>query len=106
MTSAIKDIYYNVFGANPSSIEEIAAGGSNRKYYRVCDSLGKSVIATVGNSYEENNAFIELAKHFYSHDINVPKIIGYNEYKSVYIQEDLGDTSLFSILEMRITFVR
>ena len=27
MTSAIKDIYYNVFGANPSSIEEIAAEG-------------------------------------------------------------------------------
>ena len=98
MTSAIKDIYYNVFGTDPSSIEEIAAGGSNRKYYRVCDSLGKSVIATVGNSYEENNAFIELAKHFYSHDINVPKIIGYNESKSVYMQEDLGDTSLFSIL--------
>ena len=98
MTSAIKDIYYNVFGTDPSSIEEIAAGGSNRKYYRVCDSLEKSVIATVGNSYEENNAFIELAKHFYSHDINVPKIIGYNESKSVYMQEDLGDTSLFSIL--------
>lgn len=98
MELTIKDIYYRQFGTYPSFIERISEGGSNRKYFRIGSVDNKTVIATIGKSYKENNAFIELANHFYAHNINVPKIIGHNESKSVYIQEDLGDTSLFSIL--------
>lgn len=82
--------------ANPS-IEALPSSGSNRRYYRLT-SGDVSVIGVYGQSKEENIAFIELAKHFHSQQLNVPKVLQVSKEMHYYIQEDLGDSVLFDAI--------
>ena len=85
-------------GQSNPTIVPLPSSGSNRKYYRL--TLGDiSLIGVYGQSQEENHAFIELAKHFYSKNLNVPKVVGVSNDKHYYIQEDLGDDVLFEAIE-------
>lgn len=76
----------------------IAASGSNRKYYRL---VGKSVtaIAVYNPDRKENNAFISLVDHFYKKGLSVPKIYSSDLNNNIYLQEDLGDLTLFDLLQ-------
>lgn len=99
MTSNLVTLYEENFGHKPTKIEQIAAGGSSREYYRLWDTDHHSVIGTIGKEVPENRAFIHLSDTFASAGINVPKVICHNSSFTTYIQEDLGDTSLFSLLD-------
>lgn len=98
MINHLIDLYTKHYGYTPDKIDRIAQGGSNRVYYRMLHSDIESVIGTIGTDLKENIAFITLSRHFHQHSINVPKIIAVNNDSSCYIQEDLGDKSLFSQL--------
>jgi len=76
------------------SKEELSASGSNRRYFRL-ESKNTSIIGVEGTSIEENKAFIEMAKHFSSQGLPVPKFLAQTPDGRFYIQEDLGDTLLF-----------
>ena len=79
-------------------IEPLPSSGSNRRYYRLTlDDV--SLIGVYGQSKEENNAFIELAKHFQSRKLNVPKVLKVSKDMHHYIQEDLGDVVLFDAIK-------
>ena len=67
-------LYESWHGSKPSRTETIAAGGSNRQYYRIVDGQGKSVIGVIGTSRDENHAFIYLARHFTRRQLPVPQI--------------------------------
>ncbi|MCX7798599.1 MAG: phosphotransferase [Melioribacter sp.] len=79
------------------SITQIIGSGSNRKYFRI-KSESKSAIGVTNENKKENKAFIYLTKHFIKHKLNVPKIYKSNLSKGIYLQEDLGDETLFSQL--------
>ena len=66
-------LYESWHGSKPSRTETIAAGGSNRQYYRIVDGQGKSVIGVIGTSRDENHAFIYLARHFTRRQLPVPQ---------------------------------
>ena len=55
------------------SINKLPISGSSREYFRI-KSKQKTAIATYNDDKEENIAFIEFSKHFYSNKLNVPKI--------------------------------
>jgi aminoglycoside/choline kinase family phosphotransferase len=90
--------------SNPH-VEPLPTSGSNRKYYRLQqDNI--SLIGVDGESVEENNAFIYLARHFHQNGLNVPNVIAVSDDKISYLQQDLGDTILFdSIKGGRLTGV-
>jgi aminoglycoside/choline kinase family phosphotransferase len=72
-------------------------GGSGRKIIRL---EGKAITA-VGILYgvrEENIAFLEFSRHFRKHGLSVPEIYAVNLDQGAYLEEDLGDTSLFEFL--------
>jgi aminoglycoside/choline kinase family phosphotransferase len=72
-------------------------GGSGRKIIRL---TGPNVRA-VGILYgvrEENVAFLEFSRHFRKHGLPVPEIYAEDLDHGVYLEEDLGDTSLFEFL--------
>jgi len=79
------------------SKEELSASGSNRRYFRL-ESKNTSLIGVEGTSIEENNAFIEMAIHFYSKGLPVPRFLAKTDDGRFYIQEDLGDTLLFDAI--------
>ena len=50
------DLYRQWSGEAPQNVQQLTAGGSNREYYRMTSSEGKSVVGCVGTSRDENHA--------------------------------------------------
>jgi len=72
-------------------------GGSGRKIFRLMTER----ISAIGILYgvrEENIAFLEFSRHFKKHGLPVPEIYADDLDQGAYLEEDLGDTSLFELL--------
>lgn len=79
-------------------------GGSGRTIVRLSNDQ-HSAIGIRHDVREENNAFIEFSKHFRSHGLAVPEIYGEDLDEGAYLEEDLGDTTLFEFLSEHRTGV-
>ena len=75
-------------------ISPLPASGGNRRYFRITWT-GGSCIAAAGDSLRENRAFLYLAGHFGKLGLPVPGILAVSGDGMTYLQEDLGDTTLF-----------
>jgi aminoglycoside/choline kinase family phosphotransferase len=95
----IAETFEKLSGSKHHSIVQLPQTASDRLYFRITDVSGNSFIATHSNNLIENQSFIKLTQHFHSHGLNVPQIFFQNEDCSTYIQQDLGDVSLFSLLQ-------
>jgi len=72
-------------------------GGSGRKIIR----LANDQVSAVGVLYdvrEENIAFLDFSRHFRKHGLPVPEIFAEDLSHGAYLEEDLGDTTLFEFL--------
>jgi aminoglycoside/choline kinase family phosphotransferase len=72
-------------------------GGSGRRIIR----LAGDQISAIGILYdirEENVAFLEFSRHFRRHGLPVPEIYAENLEHGAYLEEDLGNTTLFDFL--------
>mgnify|MGYP000444503484 CR=1 FL=1 len=101
MESQIKEnlnlLYESVTGEKAASIEAFPQSGSNRQYYRL---QGKqNIIGVYNEDKAENKAFLYFATHFKKHQLPVPEIYASDEEKNIYLQEDLGENTLFSYIE-------
>lgn len=72
-------------------------GGSGRAIVRLTGGE-HSAIGILYPVREENVAFIEFSRHFRRHRLPVPEIYAENLDQGAYIEEDLGDTTLFQYL--------
>lgn len=99
------DLFSEFTGKLNSDLEALPTSGSNRKYYRLKkDNI--SLIGVHGESVEENHAFISLTSHFREKGLNVPEVLVVSEDEMFYLQQDLGDITLFdSIKGGRLTGV-
>ena len=84
-------------GHAPESVLSLAPSGSNRQYYRL-RSATHSTIGTYGAEQKENQAFLYYSRHFQTKGIPVPRIYAEAEDQQFYLQEDLGNTSLYDLL--------
>lgn len=57
-----------------------------------------SLIGAVGTSSRENRAFVAIARQMRGQGLPAPEIYAVSDDGMRYLQEDLGDTSLFSLL--------
>jgi aminoglycoside/choline kinase family phosphotransferase len=72
-------------------------GGSGRTIVRLTGG-GKSAIGILYSVREENVAFLEFSRHFRRHGLPVPEIYGQDLEQGAYLEEDLGNTTLFEFL--------
>ncbi|MGB7283299.1 MAG: RNase adapter RapZ [Candidatus Acidiferrum sp.] len=72
-------------------------GGSGRKIIRLT-SGPRTAIGILYNVREENAAFLAFSKHFRRHNLPVPEIYAEDLDHVAYLEEDLGDTTLFEFL--------
>ena len=72
-------------------------GASGRVIVRLAGG-GKSAIGILSPVREENIAFLEFSRHFRRHGLPVPEIYEEDLEHGAYIEEDLGDTTLFDFL--------
>ncbi len=95
-TAIIEQLYRTYTGHQPECIEKIPGAGSNRSYFRIKGE--PQLIGVCGTSLEENDAFIYLARHFKEKGLPVPQVMVVADDGLSYLQEDLGEESLFDIL--------
>src|SRR5690606_8065183 len=98
MYEALVRLYSQRFGRPPRSILEVAGDGSNRSYYRLIGEDLRTAIGAVGPDREENRAFLSFTESFRSAGLPVPELYGVDESVGVWLEEDLGDTTLFNAL--------
>lgn len=85
------------FGVLPESVMPLTGSASSRNYYRLSAS-DKTCIGVIGTDPTENRAFVRLAVHFAAKGISVPEVYAISDDGMAYIQSDLGDETLFSLL--------
>jgi aminoglycoside/choline kinase family phosphotransferase len=72
-------------------------GGSGRRIIRLRGE-SQTAIGILHDVREENVAFLEFSRHFRRHGLPVPEIYAEDLDQGAYLQEDLGDTTLFEFL--------
>lgn len=78
-------------------IVEMQAHGSDRKYYRLYGST-RTTIGVQNHDRKENIAFLTFSKTFFDAGLPVPEIYVEDIEQGMYLEQDLGDTTLFSLL--------
>lgn len=90
--------FHECTGSHPSSITTLRQHASERRIYRVrCSST--SLVGVVNPIREENDAFVAFARYFSHAGLAVPTIHYYDASRHVYLEQDLGDTTLFDFLQ-------
>ena len=90
---------FNTFKGSPwDSIQKIPQSGGDRIYFRIHQGA-ETWIATYNLNVKENQTFIYFAQHFHERGMPVPKLLAVNQDQTVYLQEDVGTTSLLDVLE-------
>lgn len=72
-------------------------GGSGRKLIRLFGAKARA-IGVLYSVREENRAFLEFSRHFRRHGLPVPEIYSEDLAHGAYLEQDLGDTTLFEFL--------
>lgn len=98
MQETLNILFYKVTGSMPQSVVKLTGDGSNRAYYRMCGD-GYSFIGAVGTSVKENRAFITFAHKFRECGIDAPEVLAVSDDGLCYLQQDLGDLSLFALMK-------
>ena len=93
---ALQSLYRECTGHEPEAVEPLAGAGSNREYCRLKGQ--PTLIGVYGTSADENRAFLYMAKHFAAKGLPVPRVHIASSDGMAYLQEDLGDVSLFQAI--------
>lgn len=96
--SILKNLYVDLHpGSDIGAVEmtELPQAGGDRRYFRLSGRYG-SCIGTFAPDANEARCFVSLAKDFYKAGCSVPGILVHTPDFHFYLQEDLGDVSLFS----------
>jgi aminoglycoside/choline kinase family phosphotransferase len=95
----LQRLFEKHFGSPATRVEPLQGklGGSGRRIVRV---FGKdaTAIGVLHDVPEENIAFLEFSRHFRRHGLPVPEIFAEDLDHGAYLEEDLGDTTLFEFL--------
>ena len=94
----LSTLFRQHFGHDYLHVHPLTGSASNRQYFRLSDGQ-TSCIGVIGLSAGENNAFISMAAHFKAKEIPVPEVYSVSEDGMAYIQEDIGDDTLFRKLK-------
>lgn len=96
-------LFAATFGAAPASIHDLRADGSDRKLYRLVGQDAATAVGVFGPQPEENRAFLSYSRSLRSVGLPVPEIYAADEASGIYLEEDLGGTTLYDLLcQMRV----
>jgi aminoglycoside/choline kinase family phosphotransferase len=98
MREPIIQLFESHFGVPPVSVREIGADGSNRTYIRLLGPAEERAIGGVGPDPEENRAFFSFTRTLRGAGFPVPELYAVEESAGVWLEEDLGDVTLFDAL--------
>lgn len=89
--------FQQVAGVAASSVVPLRPHASERLIYRLTAGTTQ-MIGVVNPTRRENDAFVFFARYFRSCGLPVPEIYHYEPHYNIYLEEDLGDETLFDLL--------
>src|SRR5271169_3711757 len=100
----LKHLFDKHFRAPVEQVQPLQGqlGGSGRKIIRLSGG-GISAVVILYDVREENAAFLEFSRHFRKHGLPVPEIYAEDLDHGAYLEQDLGNTSLFEFLSKNRT---
>ena len=92
---SLRQLFRRFCGEEVESITPMPLSGSSRRYFRI---RGKSVsvLGVYNTDSKENRAFLAFSRHFASKGLCVPRILMEDLTQNIYLEEDLGDETLFT----------
>jgi aminoglycoside/choline kinase family phosphotransferase len=95
----LQQLFERHFHLSPDRIQPLQGqlSASGRKIIRLA-AASQTAIGILYNVREENVAFLEFSRHFRRHGLPVPEIYGEDLAHGAYLEQDLGDTTLFDFL--------
>jgi aminoglycoside/choline kinase family phosphotransferase len=102
----LKRLFEQHFGSPVENVNPLQGelGGSGRQIIRLANEKA-SAIGVLYGVREENVAFLAFSRHFRRHGLPVPEIYGEELNEGAYLEEDLGDITLFDFLSQNRTGV-
>jgi len=97
-TEELSDLFMQHFGVAPEETHLLPVSGSDRRYLRLSNGK-KSAIGAYNPYRNENNTFFYFTRIFTKNGLPVPELYAQGSSKETYLLEDLGNTSLFQIIE-------
>jgi aminoglycoside/choline kinase family phosphotransferase len=98
MKERLIGLFEEHYGERPDVILDMAADGSTRQYFRLVWGNERTAVGAIGPDREENRAFLSFAKALRDAGLPVPEIYAEDREAGVWLEEDLGDTTLFQAL--------
>lgn len=96
--STLEKLFEEHFNKPVEKVTALPVSGSDRRYYRL--TAGDiSAIGTHNANVAENNTYFYFTELFRKHEINVPEVYKVSKDRRCYLQQDLGSTSLFDLLQ-------
>jgi aminoglycoside/choline kinase family phosphotransferase len=96
ITETLNKLYLQYYGENAIEISALPASGSDRQYFRLRGKF--TAIGTYNKDVFENETFIKFTRHFASKNVSVPNIYAVSDDSKCYLQEDIGDTTLYQLI--------
>jgi len=93
--NTFQELMFKETGKNLDKIVNLKADASDRKIYRLFYD-DNSIIGIYNENKKENLAFINFTGSFSKLGLNVPQILSVSDDDLFYIEEDLGDMTLFN----------
>jgi aminoglycoside/choline kinase family phosphotransferase len=99
LMDVLRKLFESRFGIPAAHVQPLKGdlGASGRKLFRLSASP-HTAIGVLYDVREENIAFLEFSRHFRKYGLPVPEIYSENLDLGAYLEEDLGDTTLFEFL--------
>jgi aminoglycoside/choline kinase family phosphotransferase len=100
----LKQLFEQHFHSPVTQVQPLQGqlSASGRNIFRLSNDRA-SAIGILYGVREENAAFLEFSRHFRGHGLPVPEIYGDDLSQGAYLEEDLGDTTLFEFLSKHRT---
>ena len=93
----LKKLFEQWAGEPVDEMLALSANGSNRKYWRIIGAAHRC-IAAFNADVAENEAFYYYSRALKDRGIAVPEVYAIGDDRMHYLQQDLGDITLYNIL--------
>ena len=90
----LKDLFFQKTKQQPLIIEPLKNSGSNRSYFRIGNEK-HSYIGTYNKCVDENVAFFSFSDAMIKVGLSVPQVVVVSKDRTAYLQQDLGNETLF-----------
>ncbi|MCQ2204728.1 MAG: phosphotransferase [Bacteroidales bacterium] len=98
INNILTELYHQWSGEWPNHYTELPPSGSSRRYFRISGNDGRTAIGVYNADRKENEAFLSFSRSLRQAGVNVPEIYGEELAYGAYLQQDLGDETLYAKL--------